>query len=116
MNKKLAKTFSFKEAIDLLPEWYVNSIDISLSIVKHNSFVYFYNVKDFLTNSLEHTNVSENKEIKYVKIEIEDKGIHFGCFLFTINFFVKLKNEKRFWKFSKSAKAKIREKMKKYTD
>ena len=78
MNKSKAKHMSITEMKETLPKWFSDNFYITFRLLTTNSFVDLARIKTFLSSSLTHLTPGKKDKIKikYVSVDIEDKGIH----------------------------------------
>lgn len=111
MNKKNARSISQKEIHDVLPNWWIESFNNVLSMMKHSKFVNFKKAELFFDAALSHILVEkEDSEIKHIKVKCFDKGTKDGFLYITIEIYFKMKDES-LWKLSKSLHVKERKKL-----
>lgn len=91
---------TLKEATELLPSWWIDSLNLDLSIIKHSKYVSFKHAAMFFESSLSH--ILDDSVIKHIKVKCFDKGEKDGKIYLTIEIFFHLKNEERLLKLSKS--------------
>lgn len=110
MNVTKMKYLTLEEARKMLPKWWIEIFDTTMSIVKHNAFFSFKRLKQFLQASLQYVDEENRKDLKHVKVKCYDKGEKDNLIYITIEVFFKSEEQKKenFWKFSKSFHVKKR--------
>ena len=90
MNKSKAKRMSVAEMKETLPKWFSDNFFITFRLLTTNSFVDLTRIKTFLSSSLTHLTPGKKDKIKikYVSVDIEDKGIRNGYQYITTSVYV----------------------------
>lgn len=110
MNKKNAKTITLTDAKELLPKWWIDSLNIDLSIIKHSKYVSFQHAATFFEASLSDI-VDSETSLKHIKVKCINKGEKDGKIYLTIEVYFKLHDTDKLFKFEKSLHVTKRPKM-----
>ena len=109
---------SIKEMEDILPLWFSDNFSLTFRLLTTNSFADLTKIRNFLAASLGHLMIREDDEIKmkYITIDVEDKGIRNGYQYITTSVYVittfNTTSETR--KITKSCKVKLRDSLQKW--
>lgn len=109
---------SVAEMKETLPKWFSDNFFITFRLLTTNSYVDLAKIKTFLTASLSHLTPEEDDKIKikYVSVDIEDKGIRNGYQYITTSVYVitTFNTTSETQKITKSCKVKLRVSLQKY--